>query len=274
MGLLRGAGRDARVAVVWIHMLPSDNEAAARRARALLDDPRVTHFHDPDRHAGRSWSGPLDLASTAWDVYLLFDGRGGWRDPAPGPDAWFHQLGGEGDPERYRTGHSLAASLYHAGAELGWPVAPEPPHAEQWPGARRSALSGLQAAAGSREDPRCPACRAQGPPAPCSFGAARRLLMRRDGRTGMISPAEPAGDPGEHHVVSLAVTGMGCTRCMLRAGAPLLAMKAVREVEVRLDEARIRVLMSSSQEHSNDALAAAVRSQGFGAKVIRRPHPP
>jgi hypothetical protein len=38
---------DIRVAIAWIHMLPPDNAAAARRMALTLRDPRVQHFHDP-----------------------------------------------------------------------------------------------------------------------------------------------------------------------------------------------------------------------------------
>ena len=69
--------------MVWIDILPSDSEAAARRATALLDDPRVTHFHDADRHAGRAWAGALGIQDVAWDVYLMFESGAQWENPVP-----------------------------------------------------------------------------------------------------------------------------------------------------------------------------------------------
>ena len=56
-GLLNGGGGDLRVAVIWVDMLPSDDAEAARRAQVLIEDARVTQFHDPDKLAGQAWAG-------------------------------------------------------------------------------------------------------------------------------------------------------------------------------------------------------------------------
>lgn len=256
------------MAVVWIDILPSDDENAARRAQLLLDDPRVTHFHDPDQHAGRAWAGVLGLPDVAWDVYLLFDDRAAWGDPAPVPREWFHQLGGDqADPARRHTAHGLAQALHGAGQTAGWPVAPKAPEAAHWNAARDAALARLQADADS--DGRCADCRAARRLSSCSLGGWRRLVLRQEG-DGLFraSGEEPAGDPDGRREVYLAVTGMQCPECMLRAGASALSVKGVDEVEVRLDNGEMRVLIASSATVSSGDVAAAVRAQGFGAEVI------
>jgi len=259
------------VAVVWIDMLPSDGEDAARRAQRLLDDPRVTHFRDPDQHAGRAWAGVLGLPNVAWDVYLLFDERVEWGDSAPVPREWFHQLGGErADPARRRTAHALAEALHGAGRAAGWPVAPEAPEAAQWNAARDAALARLPAGA-EDGDGRCADCRAAHRSSSCSLGGWRRLVLRHEGDGLFIaSGTEPAGVPDGRREVCLAVAGMRCPECMLRAGTGALAVKGVDEVEVRLDEGEMRVLVASSATVGDDDLVAAVRAQGFGAEMITR----
>jgi hypothetical protein len=263
------------LAVVWIDRLPSDDEDAAGRARGLLDDPRVTHFYDPDQYAGHAWAGVLGLQDVAWDVYLLFDTRAAWGDTAPAPREWFHQLGGgQADLVRRHTAHTLAQALHGAGRTAGWPVSPEAPEAAQWDAARSAALARMQAADADR-DGRCTDCRAAGRLSSCSLGGWRRLVLRRENHGNFIvSGEEPAGDPGGRGEVRLAVTGMRCPECMLHAGAGALSVKGVDEVEVRLDNGEMRILIASSATVSDEDLATAVRAQGLGAEVITPQAPP
>lgn len=250
-------------------MLPSDDEDAARRAQMLLDDPRVTHFHDPEQYAGRAWAGVLGLQSVAWDVYLLFDERAAWGDPVPVPREWFHQLGDErADPVRRRTGHALAQALHGAGRAAGWPVAPEAPEAAQWDAAREAALARLPAT-DQDGDERCADCRAARRLSSCSLGGWRHLVLRQEGGGGFIaSGTEPVGDADGRREVCLSVTGMRCPECMLRAGAGAIAVKGVEEVGVRLDDGEMCILIAWSATVRDEDVAAAVRAQGFGAAVI------
>ena len=81
-------------------MLPSDTESAARLAAGPIDDPRASHFWDPQRHLARTLGAALGIAATesipmargagaAWDVYLAY-GRGDTDLLAP--RFWMHQL--------------------------------------------------------------------------------------------------------------------------------------------------------------------------------------
>jgi hypothetical protein len=134
--------------VVWIDMLPSDGDEAARRAARILDDPRVTHFRDPERHAGRAFAGALGAPGlVAWDVYLLFDAQAAWSDPAPAPRDWLHQLGdARADPARRRRGAGLAESLHGSAGAMGWPVPPAAPDRARWSATQAAALGRLGAA--------------------------------------------------------------------------------------------------------------------------------
>jgi hypothetical protein len=212
----------------------------------------------------------LGLGDVAWDVYLLFDDRAGWGNTAPAPREWFHQLGGDqADPARRRTAHALAQALHDSGRTVGWPVSPEAPEAAQWNAAREAALARMQGA-DADSDGRCNACRAARRLSSCSLGGWRRLVLRQDGNGLLLaSGEEPAGDPDGRREVRLAVTGMECPECMLHAGAGALSVKGVDEVEVRLGNGEMRVLIALSAIVSDEDLATAVRRQGFGAAVIR-----
>lgn len=50
---------DISVMIVWIPMLSSDNEAAAREASGMLDDARVLQFWDANRRSGISYSSDV-----------------------------------------------------------------------------------------------------------------------------------------------------------------------------------------------------------------------
>jgi hypothetical protein len=106
---------DLRVSIVWIDMLPTDNEAAAQRSAAIFDDPRVKQFHDPDRAAGLAIADGLLFAGAgpAWDIYLYYDLDAEWTNRPPKPAEWFHQLSGgrRADPQRFRPGPKLTEAL-------------------------------------------------------------------------------------------------------------------------------------------------------------------
>jgi hypothetical protein len=250
-------------------VLPSDDADAARNARALLEDPRVTHFHDPEQHAGRAWGEVLALTGIAWDVYFLFDAESPWDSPAPAPRDWFHQLGGEqADPDHRRTAHELAVALHDAGRAAGWRMAPSAPAAADWDAVRTAAVARLQPG-GEGGDDRCQTCRDLGRLSSCSLGGWRRLVLQRAvGSSIMASGMAPVSKRGERRELRLAVTGMQCPECMLRAGGGAIALAWVDEIEVRLDEGELRVLVGLGATADADELVAAVRAQGFGAEVM------
>ena len=106
---------DIQISIVWIDMLPSDNEEAATKSSAIFADPRVTQFHDPDRKSGFAIAKDLlyENAGPAWDIYLYYDKNAQWADAPPKPMDWVHQLGGgrRADPARFRPGQRLVDAL-------------------------------------------------------------------------------------------------------------------------------------------------------------------
>jgi hypothetical protein len=112
---------DMLVAIAWIHMLPPDCAIAARTVARMLRDPRVRHFHDPQRRAGAAVAGSLGAAGrTAWDIYLFYPAGPGWRDGPPPPARWVHQLKSSSwaDPSRCHRGEELVRQLEMAMAAL------------------------------------------------------------------------------------------------------------------------------------------------------------
>jgi hypothetical protein len=95
-----------RVYVIWLPMLPSDDSEDAVEASREWVDSRVTYYWEPERTTGKKWAQTLGLgrmgalfrslgfSRVAWDVYLVFPRGQRWRDPAPEPLYWTHQLGG------------------------------------------------------------------------------------------------------------------------------------------------------------------------------------
>jgi len=89
-----------RAHFVWMPMLSTDNEAAARAASERSAEPRALHYWDRERHLARHMATALGIDTRrsatpgddppfAWDVYLAY--RRGNRDIAR-PDFWMHQL--------------------------------------------------------------------------------------------------------------------------------------------------------------------------------------
>ena len=112
---------DIQVSVVWIDMLPSDNEGWALKSSALFGNPpdrRLKQFHDPNKRTGRAFARDLLYkgGGVAWDVYLYYDKDAVWNDTLPEPVEWYHQLGGgrRADPALFRPGEKLSAALREA----------------------------------------------------------------------------------------------------------------------------------------------------------------
>lgn len=111
---------DIGIGIVWINMLPADNALAARLQSLRMSDPRIRHFHDPHRRAGRAIAQALGApGQVAWDIYLFFSPGGEWGETPPAPIRWAHQLGDSwADPACYHTGGDLVAELARAMGEL------------------------------------------------------------------------------------------------------------------------------------------------------------
>ncbi len=255
------------MAVIWVDVLNSDDADAAQRATVLIADERVSWFHDPGQWAAREWAETLGLKDLAWDVYLLFDAEARWNDAAPTPFQWFHQLGGErADASNFRAAHSLAIALHETGAAAGWPVPDMAPDKESWQSAREEAMRRLQAA-GSASDERCSDCRETGRLSSCSLGGWRRLLMRMEDETRFTaSGTQPPSPADGRQELQLSIQGMRCAECMLRVGSGIVSVEGVAELELLLDEAKLRVLLMPGSTTSVEDLAEAIRAQGFGVR--------
>jgi hypothetical protein len=87
---------------VWVPMLPSDNESAARATAQRFAEPRATHHWDGERHLSRRLAQALSINTRpsaappfAWDIYLAYQ-RGNADINAPA--FWMHQLAVEHAP--------------------------------------------------------------------------------------------------------------------------------------------------------------------------------
>ena len=92
----RNPDLDIAVLAVWVPVLGTDDAASAQRNVAILDDPHVRQFYDPDARTGRWFrdnviagdahlSGrPLYARGITWDTFLLYGPDTAWTDaPAP-----------------------------------------------------------------------------------------------------------------------------------------------------------------------------------------------
>jgi len=101
-------------------MLPLDNMVTAGLIARTLRDPRVRHFHDPARRAGRAVAQSLGAqGKVAWDIYLFYPGGDEWGDGLPTPTRWAHQLQADwADPAFRHRGEDLVQVLHRAMNEL------------------------------------------------------------------------------------------------------------------------------------------------------------
>ncbi len=97
--LRRTAEPALRAYVVWLPILPDDDQAAAATAAERFVEPRVSHYWDPERALGAALGETLALPpreqgsshGVAWDVYLLYARGARWGEA---PAFWMHQLDG------------------------------------------------------------------------------------------------------------------------------------------------------------------------------------
>lgn len=92
----RAAEDGIDVHIVWLPMLPEDTrDAAVALARQSKGLP-VRNWWDGDRHVARLVARAIAIrpAEEAWDVYLVYASDAVWKDDAPSPLDWVHQLSG------------------------------------------------------------------------------------------------------------------------------------------------------------------------------------
>ena len=103
-------GEKLRVHLVWEALLPSDTLETVTPWMLEIDDPRVTHYWDPETLVGSAYAAPLDVEGpVAWDVYMFFGPTVRWNGehpPLPLPGEWAHQLPRTA-PEHFHRGDDL-----------------------------------------------------------------------------------------------------------------------------------------------------------------------
>lgn len=107
--------QDLVVYVLWEPILAADDEAAARRAVGLVDDPRAVHYWAPDLTVARAFKPVLGIEEgVAWDVYLVYPPGARWEgEGIPRPASFQHQLGGRLPEASRLDGPRLARQLRH-----------------------------------------------------------------------------------------------------------------------------------------------------------------
>ncbi len=102
---------DVRVYAVYLPILQTDREGSVPSAMKRLPDKRVSFFWDGKGELAQGYERVLQLPENqpAWDMYLLFNRDGEWKDEPPTPEYWMHQL--HLDPARRLDGDKLAAEM-------------------------------------------------------------------------------------------------------------------------------------------------------------------
>jgi hypothetical protein len=105
---------DMSIAVVWMDVLPLDSEKTARKTAGLMSyDPRLRHFHDPDKRVGKALAKTLKWEGYAWDIYVFYDKGTVWRgELPPAPADYVHQLGEHSDDGHFHHGEDLTRELH------------------------------------------------------------------------------------------------------------------------------------------------------------------
>ena len=104
---------DIAILIIWIDMLAGDNEEAAHRSAEIFHGRQVRQFHDSDRYLGRIIAESLGVRNAiAWDTYLFYDKGSEWKEYAPAPLDWAHQLDDPwADRDHFAWGDALPVRL-------------------------------------------------------------------------------------------------------------------------------------------------------------------
>ncbi len=80
---------ELRVYAIWFNMFPGD--ARAKWPPELLNDPRVIHFWDEEKHLGRFFLERHKVEhydEALWDTYILYPAEASWGEQPPTPTSW------------------------------------------------------------------------------------------------------------------------------------------------------------------------------------------
>ena len=104
-----------KVFVVWLPMVEGDSRDMALEAKKLIGDRRASHFWDSRKEMAAAFGTVIGQPEgkpghLAWDFYAVFDASARWKDPAPTPVDWMHQLHGV-DPSRQLDADRLRESV-------------------------------------------------------------------------------------------------------------------------------------------------------------------
>lgn len=78
-----------KVYAVWFNMLPADSRE--RWPDSLLTDPRVTHYWDEGKLAGRFFGEHVtarEPGHVEWDAYLLYGSEAEWKEQPEPQVSW------------------------------------------------------------------------------------------------------------------------------------------------------------------------------------------
>ena len=75
---------DLRVYVVWLPVLPLDNNRVA--VDETMDDARVTHFWDNERSVSDELATAYGNRGLLWDAVFVFGPTAKWESTPPAPD--------------------------------------------------------------------------------------------------------------------------------------------------------------------------------------------
>ena len=81
-----------RAYLIWQPILANDDRVTAERRANEFSHEQFTHYWDDNASTGNLWKDVLRLNSTAWDVYLLYNGYAEWTTDPPRPDYWVPEL--------------------------------------------------------------------------------------------------------------------------------------------------------------------------------------
>ena len=143
---------DAKLAVqiVWLPMIPSDNEAAARKSATVYSDRRFQQYYDPDRLLGIAFTKEVKLEDfqplldatpdehplkqrmkewialppeqrALWDIAYFFPPGVEWTERLPASSRWTKQMGFWGDqPGDQPSGLFLRQGSKEPPSESDW----------------------------------------------------------------------------------------------------------------------------------------------------------
>lgn len=189
------------VYVVWLPMIPTDSEAAARRSATMYRDSRLHQYYDPDRLTGIAYSKDLKLEQfrelldslpsdhplkqrikdwfsmspeerPVWDAAYFFPAAVKWTGSLPKPAMWTKQMAFFGDP----AGDEPSGLFFRHDSK-------QPPSASDWFVEVRQAMMKLLAA--SRDG---------SPPVTCTLTPVQLDSRRDQLLPGLVKRAKEVTD--------------------------------------------------------------------------------